>query len=101
MPLRAIRSFQRLIIPAKHGAKTTSHTSITSGDTLSKLTHLEGLVGAAFIYDVFGNASFNEATGFTKATYKYAEYDCVTVYYEIESELPIIADDRGWTKTFV
>ena len=62
--------------------------------------HLEGPVSAAFIRRVFGNASFNEATGFTKATYQYAEYDHAPMYYLIESVLPTVADSRGWTKTF-
>ena len=64
-------------------------------------SHLEGLVGASFIRPVFGNTSFNEATGFTKATYQYAEYDGVPMYYGIESILPIIADSRGWAKNFI
>jgi hypothetical protein len=56
---------------------------------------------AAFVRQVSVNASFNEATGFTKAIYQYAEIDSVPMYYVLESTLPIIADDRGWTKTFV
>jgi hypothetical protein len=64
-------------------------------------SHLEGLVGASFIRPVFGNTSFDETTGFTKATYQYAEYDHVPMYYGIESILPTIADDRGWTKNFI
>ena len=55
------------------------------------------LAKGAFVLQVSVNASFNEATGFTKALYKYGE----DLVYSIDSVLPIIADDRGWTKTFV
>jgi hypothetical protein len=57
------------------------------------------LAKAAFVRQVSINASFNEATGFTKAVYQYAEIDSVPMYYVIESTLPIISDNRGWTKT--
>jgi len=59
------------------------------------------LAKAAFVRPVSVNASFNEATGFTKAVYQYGEDDGVPWLYAIEGMLPIIADGRGWTKTFI
>jgi hypothetical protein len=59
------------------------------------------LAKAAFVRQVSVNASFNEATGYTKALYQYGEDDGVPWHYAIESVLPIIADGRGWTKTFI
>ena len=54
----------------------------------------------AFVYrHVFVSASFSEETGYTKAVYKYYD-DGGPLLYGIESFLPIIADDRGWTKQF-
>jgi len=55
----------------------------------------------AFIRQLSVNASFNEATGYTKAFYQYVEYENVPFKYAIESMLPILADGRGWTKTFI
>ena len=55
----------------------------------------------SFIRQLSVNASFNEATGYTKAFCQYAEYENVPFQYGIESELPLLADDRGWTKAFV
>lgn len=54
-----------------------------------------------FIRQLYVNASFNEATGFTKAICQYDEYHGVPFHYDVESILPILADGRGWTKTFV
>jgi hypothetical protein len=55
----------------------------------------------SFIRQLSVNASFNEATGYTKAFCQYAEYEDVPFQYGIELELPLLADDRGWTKAFV
>jgi hypothetical protein len=59
------------------------------------------LAKIAFVRQVSVNASFNEATGFTKATYQYGEDNGVPWSYAIEANLPILADSRGWTKTIV
>ena len=55
----------------------------------------------SFIRQLSVNALFNEATGYTKAFCQYAEYEDVPFQYGIELELPLLSDDRGWTKTFV
>ena len=43
---------------------------------------------------------FNETTGWTVATYRYAEFQNVTMSYQIEGYLPTIADNCNWTKTY-
>jgi hypothetical protein len=55
-----------------------------------------GLLGRS----VFVNAEFDEATGHTKATYQYAEYQNETMLYGIENFLPKMVDANGWTKNF-
>jgi hypothetical protein len=49
---------------------------------------------------VFVNAEFDEATGYTKATYQYAEYQNETMLYGIENFLPKMVNDNEWTKNF-
>jgi hypothetical protein len=56
------------------------------------------LAKAAFVRQVSANVLFNETIGFTKVLYPYESDE---VYYVIESSLPHLADDRGWTKDFV
>jgi hypothetical protein len=56
------------------------------------------LAKAAFVRWVSASVSFNETTGFTKVLYPYESNE---VYYVIESSLPHLADDRGWTKALV
>ena len=43
---------------------------------------------------------FNETTGWTVATYKYAEFQNVTMAYQIEGYLPTISVNGNWTKTY-
>ena len=59
------------------------------------------LAKAAFVIQVSASVSFNEATGFTEVVYQYAESGGEPLYYVIESSLTNLADDRGWTKTFI
>jgi hypothetical protein len=60
--------------------------------------------GALVTSGAFVNAEFNQETGWTKATYKYYEFENVAYSYTLETALPSIgdfADDREWTKTFI
>ena len=55
---------------------------------------VSGLVGAYLIFYLPVNVTLNEVTGFTKASYQYAE----STHYVIESILPNLSVSKGWTK---
>jgi hypothetical protein len=65
----------------------------------------DSIAAAALVTSgAFVDAEFNQETGWSKATYKYYEFENVAYSYTIEtalSGLDDFADDRGWTKTFV
>jgi hypothetical protein len=56
------------------------------------------LAGAYLIQHLPVNTSFDESTGLTIAEYQYAESNSVPLHYVIESILPTIADNSGWTR---
>jgi hypothetical protein len=59
-----------------------------------KVNHITGLVGASFIEHLPVTVSYDDGTGYTKATYQYEDGIC----HVIESTLPDIAIDGNWTK---
>lgn len=48
----------------------------------------------------FVSAEFDAATGKTKATYNYIEYNGVAEINSIEYALPSINDGHGWNKSY-
>jgi hypothetical protein len=60
--------------------------------------------------NLFVNSDFNTETGWTKAVYRYAAEPHYSYWsdgslnynhYSVETALPMLADNRGWTKTFI
>jgi hypothetical protein len=57
-------------------------------------SNIGALVKAAFISYMPLNATYDEKTGLTKASYPYND----AVGYAIEGYMPYLSDGRGWTK---